>query len=296
MNWKKRIASLSFAVVILISLLSGCSLAKENAKEEAHKNKDRLIGVFVTTYYLDEIDKKMYGRIDKLGYTETKDCANWEIKFGDLEGIVFINYKFHEDEEAFSILMGDDDISNVTRKFDSNDDGKTEELTGDLYLFVSNDSPEIYLYVNPVYMTENGECYVIPAMGDYIASHFNTMPHAIVSNYKEETVNIEEGKKIKYSFEVELNVILLSSKPKQIRLNYMDENINKIKQETFEAGKLPERLNAVSGANCIVVETLWTDGRVTREFIEKEEITNLETFYEKSESIISKMNTEVKWK
>ena len=55
---------------------------------------------------------------------------------------------------------------------------------------------------------------------------------------------------------------------------------------------------AEDGSTCVIVETQWTDGTITRELIdlEKDDSVFAETFYTKNEHSLTKQNTEIIWK
>ena len=53
----KRTTNL-FLIIFLVLLLTGCQLAKE--KEGTVEEKDRLMGVFITTEYLDLFDGEVF--------------------------------------------------------------------------------------------------------------------------------------------------------------------------------------------------------------------------------------------
>lgn len=107
MKHKKWLKCITY--LILLPSLSGCSLAVPDAGVEG--GNDRMIGVFITDEFLDLFDierylndhasgsvngqeaelpydsgyeGKLYAKIDK---SKGSDPADWEISFGDLEGI-----------------------------------------------------------------------------------------------------------------------------------------------------------------------------------------------------------------
>lgn len=306
-----------------IGLLNGCSLAKEDAGAIKEVNRDRLVGVFLTTEYLDlfdmeaylndNIDKivdgeniivedsakyneRLYGTIDKHGYTEAKDCEHWEIRFGELEGIAFFHTEWQEEgQEPFGMLMMGDEVCDVTQYLNVSDEGESVKLTGTIYALVKKNEESIGFYANPVYMTEAGEYYVVSGMGHYQSG---IIGGSYTLKLEEEAVKTENGEKEVYDGCVELTVDLSHSEPKQIVLHYMDKDLNVMQSEEFMAGALPNKLNPVDGTACIIVQTKWMDGSITRELIEPTEVenTSLETFYKVNEVALGKMHTEIIWK
>lgn len=323
MKRRIRIWGMSLALILLAGVLNGCTLAKEDAGEMQGENKDRFVGVFLTTEHLDlfdmdaylndNIDKivdggnitaedaskyneRLYGTIDKHGYTEAKDCDHWEIRFGDLEGIAFFHSEWKEEgQEPFGMIMMGDEVCDVTQHLNTSDEGETVKLTGTIYALVKKNEESVGFYANPVYMTEAGEYYVVSGTG-----HFQSgiIGGSYTLKLEEEAVKTENGEKEVYGGCVELTVDLSHFEPKQIVLHYMDKDLNVMQSEKFAAGLLPNKLNPVEGTSCIIVQTKWMDGSITRELIEPTEVgnTSLETFYKVNEAALGKMHTEIIWK
>ena len=309
-------------VILIVGLLGGCSLAKEDAGGEQQENSDRLVGIFLTTEYLDLFDMdaylndhldeivdgeniiaenddryngRIYGTVEKHGTTEAKDCENWEIRFDDLEGIAFFYSEWQEEgQEPFSMLMIGDEICDVTQHLNVTDVGESVYLAGTMYALVKENVENAGFYMNPVYMTADGAYYVTAGMGHYQGG-------IVGGNYtvklEEEATITEDGEKQVWGGAVELTVSLLASEPAKIRLHYMDEALGIIRTEEVKPGEVPTRLEAGKDTVCIVAETIWEDGSVTRELVEKhtDETSYIETFYKVSEIALGKMDTEVVW-
>lgn len=320
---KLSMCALGITMVLLCGLLSGCSLAREDAGEEVKRTTDRLVGVFLTQEHLDlfdmdaylndNIDKfvdggtitvensskyegRLYGTIDKHGYTQAKDCEHWEIRFGDLEGIAFFYSEWEEEgQEPFGMLMAGDEVCDVIEHLNVSDEGESVKLNGTIYMYAKENTESIGFYANPVYMTEAGEYYVVSGMGHYQGG---IIGGSFTVKLEEEAEKTENGKKEVYGGGVELTISLMDSEPKEIRLFYMDKELNIMHTEVFAAGSMPKELHPMEGTTCIVVETEWLDGNVTRDLIEPTEGENatLETFYKISEITLGKMNTEIIWK
>lgn len=321
-RWYRK-GMVGLVIVMLAGMLSGCTLAKEGAGEAQNAQKDRLVGVFLTTEYLDlfdmeayledNIDKfvnggnvtventskyneRLYGTIDKHGYTEAKDCEHWEIRFGELEGIAFFHAEWQEEgQEPFGMLMMGDEVCNVTEHLNVTDDGESIKLIGTIYALANENVESVGFYANPVYMTEEGEYYLVSGWG-----HFQSgvIGGSYTLTLDEEIVNTENGEKEVYGGGVELTVDLSHSEPKQISLHYLDKELSVIQSEEFVAGSLPSELHPTKGTSCIIAETEWADGSITRELVEptQMESTLLETFYKMNEMVLGKIDTEIIWK
>ena len=67
--------------------------------------------------------------------------------------------------------------------------------------------------------------------------------------------------------------------------------------DVYVAGEVPEELTVAEGSACIVIETEWEDGSVTREMCNPEPETSvIETYVKVSEITVGKKSTVVNWK
>ncbi len=324
--WSKKlhkVGILSAVISIMVGVLSGCSLAKVDAggetAENAKGNADRLVGAFITTEYLDLFDMdaylndnidelvnggnitvendskyhdRLYGVVDKHGSTEPFD---WEIRFDGVEGICFFYSEWkEEDEEPFSMLMMGDEICEVTQHLNVTDEGETVKLTGTMYTIVQENVENAGFYFNPVYVTEDGAYYVTSGMGHFVSGDIGG---EFTVTLDEEATMTENGESQTYGGGVEVTVHMLQAAPAQISLHYMDEDLNVLHKEAYAIGEVPAQVETVEGTACIVVETKWSDGEITREMYNPEaETTYVESFYKVSEIGLGKKSTEIIWK
>lgn len=145
------------AALSVIMMSGGCTLAKEEAG--AKTDQDRLIGVFVTTEYLDLFDfdaylsdhanklmsggehliadgakyeGKLYADIDK---NDSSSPEDWKISFGDVDGMLCIAPAWtDENGENFRQYRGDSMISDVNLDHTVTDDGENMELSATIYV------------------------------------------------------------------------------------------------------------------------------------------------------------------
>ena len=98
MRHKKIYHFILTAVLIsaIILPLSGCTLAKKDAGEDA---KDTLIGVFVTEEYLDLFgtDAYLYGQYANPLYATVNrhgsdELSDWEVSFQNIRGLNFLQF------------------------------------------------------------------------------------------------------------------------------------------------------------------------------------------------------------
>lgn len=281
-------------VLATMMLLSGCSLAIEGAGVEGSVSQDRLIGAFITEEYLRAVDEeeKLYATVDKHDSTVP---ADWEVTFGDVEGICFFNVKWEEEEEGpFSMLICGDEMSEVHRNLSVTDEGENVELTGTIYALIEKEGEEHIFHMNPVFQTPTGEIYALAGMG----YHMSSLGPLMKTELEEKTTLTENGKTVTYSGAVEVAFEVLNYPPAKIRLQFMNENLDVIKVEEFAAGEVPTEIAMVENAVCLIIETEWEDGTVTRELFEPKENVSacFDTFYQISDITLGKQMTEIVWK
>ena len=307
-----------YLVLICILSFSGCSLAVEEAGEENVVSQDRLIGAFITTEYLDLFDMDAYlndhadelisgdgsneVNVDGRDYNErlyargdkknSSSPADWEISFGDVEGICFFCATFqNEGEEPFKMIIGGDEICDVTSSLSVGDAAERVALKGTLYALIG-EYESAQFYVNPVYQTADGEIYTITG-NSYSMS--GELGGSSTVNLEEETTITENGVTKTYGGAVEITFEVLKYAPVNIHIQFMNEDLEIVDTKEYVAGEMPEQLELAEDAVCIVVETQWADGSVSRELLEwkEEERVIIESFYIVNDAALGIQNTEI---
>lgn len=308
-----------FLVLVCMICFSGCSLAVEDAGEEKTKQQDRLIGAFITTDYLDlfdmeaylndhveelisadgsdemvidggEYNQRLYASIDK---QNSVSPADWEISFGEVDGICFFDATFqNEGEETFTMIVGGDEICDVASHLSVAGEVESVVLTGTLYALEKGS--EIQFYVNPVYQTAEGEIYTVTGNGYHMSGELGGSTKV---NIEEETTATENGMTQTYGGAVEITFEVMQYEPVEITLQYMDKDLDIIQTDEYPAGEMLEQLIVPEDTTCVIVETQWEDGSVTRELFEPEEDerVSIETFYKTSNVALGKKFTEIVW-
>lgn len=315
--WMKKVG---YFVLICMLSFSGCSLAVEDAGEENVMSQDRLIGAFITTEYLDLFNMEAYLNdhadelinddtdeiiVDGRAYSERlyavidkKDSVkpmDWEISFGDVEGICFFDAKFqNEGEEPFTMIIGGDEICDVTSSLSVGDEGESVALKGTLYALIG-EYESVQFYVNPVYQTTDGEIYTITGNGYSMSGELGG---SSMVNLEEETTITENEVTKTYAGAVEITFEVLKYLPVNICIQFMNDKLEIMQTENYAAGEVPAQLSVLEGTACIIVETQWEDGSVTRALYEPEEdeSVSIETFYKTSDIALGTKETEIVWK
>ena len=306
------------AAALLLSV-GGCSLAKKDAGEQ-QINNDRLIGAFLTTEYIDLFDMedylndhigeladgetitvensskykdKLYATVDK---KDSKNPEDWEVTFAELQGVCFFHANWEsENGEAFGMLSIGDEICDVTQHLNMHDQGESISLTGKMYALAENVDTEVKYYFNPVYQTESGEIYLRSGNGHHVSGDIGG---SFSMKLEEEKTITIDGESEAYAFSIELCVEILQAAPKQIMLHCMDKNLQILHSETYAVGKVPTQYIVPEETACVIVETEWADGEVTRAMYEQGEdgIARMEVFYPIHKNALGKQAVEVIWK
>ena len=279
---KKMLIGMLGAAMIL--LLAGCSLAKKDAGNKV--SKDRMIGAFITDEYLDLFDidayiddhassisdgegitlddsskynERLYATIDKHG---SKDPADWDVSFGNVEGINFFSVRWEdESKEATTSLVEGDGIYDINTSYNVTDEGEDVELSGTIYMLPGLIDEDTAYFVNPVYQTEDGRIYVVSESGGSTSGNTSEGEQFALTVSDETTVtessytgNTNTGniKSEKMTVTVRLSVVY---EPVKITLYQMDRDNQVLQKDEYIPGKMPEKLEVSQGCEYLLIET-----------------------------------------
>ena len=321
MKIKKSISAL---LTVLFALsLCGCQLAQKDASEDSATA--HIIGVFITTEYLDLFDAEAYlsdqfigvnsgevnfsensdrydGRyyatlqtIDDLHGPDSK-TTYYQYQFPDLKGFAFFSAN-HPDSVDMSVFLAsnyDSAISDVHTSIFVTDAGERVELTGTLNLSMSFTNKEIFL--NPVYETQDGRVYV--ESGDSFMQGCTTSEGTFVTQtISDTTTTTNNGVSETNGNSIALSIAFLYS-PEKIVIVQMDQNSAVVDRAEYAPGELPETLTPESTTNYIILEThkVDSDGSpvVTRDLYTREDYAVF-SFYARSDGICLKQSTALDW-
>ncbi|MCI8710532.1 MAG: hypothetical protein HFG98_13635 [Dorea sp.] len=306
MRHKKIYHFILTAVLIsaIILPLSGCTLAKKDAGEDA---KDTLIGVFVTEEYLDLFgtDAYLYGQYANPLYATVNrhgsdELSDWEVSFQNIRGLNFLApIRTNKDGESYRATQKSDGICHAHTDISSSDDKEELRLSATVYSIPKASGEDLTYFANPVYQTADGKIYTVPANGISISS--TDSEGACMST----SISDQTETKDKWSVKTESTTVDMQFsvmyEPVRITLFQMGADNRILKQESHLPGKLPETLHAEKDAAYILVETekKKPDGsfHIERNIYERSDNddNSLETFYALDNGIVSKMFTDVIW-
>ena len=313
---------------MLLCLLAGCQLAQENAGPNA--NGDRLIGVYVTTEYIDLFDFDSYmsdnlngflsggemvvdGNSQKYAgrlYAElvTKTIINSETG----EPVVEEDYVFEgidgsgyyaptipatADHESYhgAMCVGDA-ISDRSSNIDVNGDTNSLSTSMEGTIYVSPGS-ETTFYFNPVYQGADSRVYLVSSSGFFVSNETHS-EGAVFSQSMDETYTTTENGKVKTErVSVKVSVAYMFA-PEKIIIVEMGANSEPLSRKEYASGALPETLAPGAGTDYIIVEanTKSADGNVIkkRDLYGKEDSV-IETFSARADRICVKHETQIEW-
>ena len=319
----KKIAAVCMAA-LLLGTLTGCQLALADKGTEA--TEDRLVGVFVTTEYLDLFDMEGYlndniGRfqdgeimIDGNGgkyqgrlYAELKKKTiaveetgetfdTEEYTFESVAGFSFFTALVPATKErtSYYTTMSDDGISDSKTGIVSKDEGNALDLEGTIY--VSPSGEQNAYYINPVYQDAEGRVYATSGSG-FFTGEGQAEGQIYSQTLSATTTLTENGKTVKNSASVKITLNVMNP-PKKIVLLQMDRNSSVVSRAEYAPGTLPKEISPEPGVEYIVIETHKTgsDGNdtVARTLYGKDAQT-LYTFYCREDGVCVKQWTQVNW-
>lgn len=317
----KRFLSALLAVLCSLSLC-GCQLAKENQGEgsaTAH-----IIGVFITTEYLDLFDAEAYlqdhsvgmpgGEVAVSGNTaqyegryyatlDAKPSSNpysrailYQYLFHGIEGFPF--YSAHHpdtvDMQYFLASVYDSAITDFHTNIFVTDAGEQDEIEGTIYLSTTQATKR--LYMNPVYQADDGSVYVqsgefVEHDGEVTEGPYVTYTYSDTATATRNGVSQVNGNSTKIS-------VAFLNPPTKIVVIQLDQYNEVVTSAEYQPGKVPETLAPEVKTEYIVVEARKTDpagaSSVTRELYTRENI-GFFTFYAREDGICVKQYTELTW-
>lgn len=275
-------------IAALLLLLGGCSLA---LPEETTQGGDRMVGVFVTTEYLDLFDAERYFQehaaeilngkeisadaqraYQNVLFAEKNEAGQYD--FPDVEGYLWLSTQENDAHGSYVSTQTDPAFSGTLNAIRESDTGTSYEFEATIYAV--NEDSHVAFYLNPVYQTESGVVYAAAGHGMSMGGERGSnasMTQTLTQTMRE----TKDGETREYGFSGKLTVQLVGA-PAQVTLFWMDAENGVLRREEYAPGTLPDELRANGAAFLLVVETA-QDGSQTRTLYESEETTRqLETF------------------
>lgn len=327
---KNKIGMIILACVLAVSFVLGATGAVTFAKDEPTVNagnasKDRLIGVFITTEYLDLFDSERYvkdnadkvlsggeiGSSDRARYQgrlyaklvdepytdpETGETATTKkFVFDGIEGISYFAARYTDESGTQYLGAGDDDaISDAHTGLHYTDAGDGIDMKGTIYVSASKGSD--VFYCNPVYQTAAGEVYLVSGQGVSYGGELSAGMSGSQALKEEQTVTID-GKSETVSSSIEVSICFMDT-PIGTSILQFDRDGSIVAREDYAAGALPAEITANPDTEYIIAETRMSsaDGKetVTRELFRQDD-ESLYAFSCREDGICIKQYCSIAW-
>lgn len=310
---------IAICCTLILCALTGCQLAKENAGPSA--DEDKLIGVFITTEYLDLFDFDTYlndnvtgfqgGEINMVGgntskyqgriyadlvprtdtYEETcETIVTYEYVFDGIEGISYCVPTIQETdgENNYIATLSDPAISDGHTSINTGDDENSVSLEGTIYVSPSRNMSTFYF--NPIYQSADGSIYLVS--GDGFTFNSETYSEgSVYSQILDDTTTVTENGKTKtdtISIKVSISIIFA---PEKIVILQMDPDDTLISRTEYKPDLLPDVLALETSAAYFIVETHKRDNTgspiILRDIYGKD-VENIDTFFVRADGICEK--------
>lgn len=270
----KRYISLLAILTAIVVLLCGCSLARSDMDASA-ASRDRLIGVYVTTEYVDLFDIEGYVSANPSalagGNISTSDAMRYSGRlyaelvderyvFPGVDGFAFFMATTeHEYGTSYSNYT-DEGVCGCKLAINTNDNedsaGEALELECTIYGITGRNDRHV-IYTNPVYQTADGKVYLTSGHG---ISTSDVGAGALVSQKLTDstTVTNSEGNAVTNSASVNVHYVI-AELPLGYTLIEMDADSREISRREYAPGELPTEYTANDSTAYIIVETRTAD-------------------------------------
>lgn len=253
------------ALILTAAMLAGCSLAQPDTGANL---PDRLVGAVVTTAYIKtdmDFTVTAGGRVvpDESGnriegtpiYTEGTDRLEG-VEFPGVEGYTLLLCRYGEGENSSVSIAGNDEFYDLGIHSKVTDEGETNTIRGTLKADMSR-AEIVLLYTNPVYQTPEGGFYLVPGGG--ISTNCEdgqsfTMSQSIDEQFTEDFAGKRtlSGSRVEVTFE--------GGYPgERFTLLQLDGENRIVKEESWTAEEVPDRLTLGSDTELALLETHYTD-------------------------------------
>jgi len=327
LNMAKRNLIIAVCCVLILCVLSGCQLAKESAGANAYG--DKMIGLFITTEYLDLFDFDGYlndyfnrfrigrfrgGEINIDGNTDKyqgrlyaelvpvtftneetgETMVTHEYVFEGVEGMLYFVpiIQSADGEDSCFVPMSDPAISDMYMGVSHSE----HELKGTIYVIPTEKNRNYYY--NPVYQNADGSVYAVSGTGIIVSNeNYASVEGAVISQTMKLTTTItENGKTKKDSISIEISISIMLA-PVKIVILQMDSDNTILSQRSYEPEAMPEVFTLEARTAYLIVETHKRDEMgtiiITREIYDRG-VDSIATFFAREDGVCVKHWTWIK--
>ena len=310
--------------VMMLSMLTGCQLALENAGENTPA-QDKLAGVFVTTEYIDLFDfesyiednlningsfgnysgddivvegdtknyeGRLYATLKEIEPAQGDTPAYEQYDFEGAEGysLLYITVPRAGERDSHNFTMSDPAVSNPSIAVNSSNEGETTTIEGTIR-FIPTDEETIF-HFNPVYQSPDGSVYLTASRMSMVAGPFGS------SSILSDTYTVTENEK-SYTKDITIKVNLeFMFAPENIVILQMGSDSQVLSREEYTPGKLPENFEPLENTEYLIVETHGRDYEgeqtITREVFGKDE-ESFATYFANTDKVCTSQSTNIVW-
>lgn len=322
MKNKIRIAVICLAAFLLI-ILSGWQLALEDMGEEA--SEDRLIGVLLTTEYLDLFDfdsyvkenisgfpggemhidentgkyqGRLYAELRQNTLTNTETGEEYTTKkyvFPGIDGIAYYSAWVPAKAEHvdYYASVSDDAVNDGHISVNSSDQGDSITMEGTVYVTPMYGGR---FYFNPIYQSRDGRVYTIA--GRFLATERPYGEGELFSQTMNATyTTTENGESRTDSISIKLSISMMNA-PEKIAVVQMDKESSLVSRIEYTPGEMPDVIVPEKGTEYFIVETRKSGGRdgntISRKLYGRD-AESLEAFFCREDGICLKQRVKIDW-
>ena len=323
----KRKLTIVICTIMMLSMLTGCQLALENAGDDIPA-QDKLVGVFVTTedinlfdfegYIEDNLnlngsignssgddivvdsgdtkkyEGRLYATLKEIKPAQGDTPAYEQYVFEGVEGysMLCVTMPDISEKDGNSLAVADPAIIGYSVSVNSSDEGESTTIEGTIR-FIPTDEETIF-HFNRVYQSPDGSVYLTSSgMSMSIppelsgASSFLSDTYTVTKNGKAYTKDI--------SFRV---IVEFMFAPENIFILQMDADSQLLSREKYTPGELPESFEPLENTEYLIVETHGRDNEgepsITREVFGKDE-ESFATYFANTDKVCSTQLTNIIW-
>lgn len=320
---KYKVLTMEICLALLLSILTGCQLAREDAGTNA--SEDRLIGVFITKDHLDlfdfegylndnisslsdgeikfdgtaeEYQSRLYAQLRSKTLTNTetgKKVVTQEYVFPRFEGINYFSARVPADAEQESYVTSESDeaISDGHTDLKYGDQGNSTTMEGTVYV---TPGPGNIYYFNPVYQSADGRVYATTGNGLY-TSGVQSEGAAFAQTMDAIYTTTENGKTRTDSISVKISISVMNP-PEKIVLLQMGVDGSLILRAEYTSSELPKAIVPEKNTEYFIAETKKTGGTdddiISRKLYGKD-VESLEAFFSREDGICVKQWVQIEW-
>lgn len=320
----KKITAVCCLLAIICSAY-GCRLAKADAGSAA--GGDRMIGMLITTEYLDLFDFESYmnehlGSTDMGGElildgennqyngrlyattsvpipengTAREGTGPSDFVFEGVDGIRYfvVSKPATETMGSYSTGISDPGIGDGHISINGTDDDESVVMEGTIY--ISPTALGRTYYFNPVYQDTEGNVYATSGSG---CSHSGDTAEGMSfsQSYKESHTETDNGKETTSESSITITVSVKNT-PEKLIILQIGADYSVITRDEFDTRVIPESITPQSGAAFIIAETQSTgaDGKmqVTRDMYGRDD-EYIRSYHDRGDGILLAQDTKLNW-